>query len=86
MRKTAVAVSLMVLAFTAALWPFKSAQAYFDPGTGSLLVQSLIGALIAVGAGVGVFWDRVQTFFAGLKKKSREDDAANHHDNNAPSP
>lgn len=44
-----------------------SAQAYFDPGTGSLLIQALIGGLAAI----TVFWGRVKLFITSLFSSSK---------------
>ncbi len=39
-----------------------SANAYFDPGTGSLIIQALIGAMAAV----TVFWGQLRTYVRSL--------------------
>ena len=44
----------------------KSAQAYFDPGTGSMLVQALIASIAAVGVSFGLFRRRIKTFFSRI--------------------
>ncbi|MEX2746405.1 hypothetical protein AB3480_35630 [Rhizobium mongolense] len=36
------------------------AHAYLDPGTGSMLVQGLIGALAIGGATVSGYWNRIR--------------------------
>jgi hypothetical protein len=36
------------------------AYAYLDPGTGSLIVQSIIGAIAVGAASVSVFWTRLK--------------------------
>lgn len=61
-----VAVLAMSMLFT------NSAYAYIDPGTGSLIVQVIIAALVAIGASVGIFWNRVRSLFGWLlgRKKS----------------
>ena len=46
------------------------AHAYLDPGTGSILLQSLIGALAVGAAAVGTFYGRIRSFF--LRKKTPE--------------
>ncbi len=33
--------------------------AYLDPGTGSMLVQLLVGGVAAVGVTVRLYWDRI---------------------------
>jgi hypothetical protein len=37
-------------------------QAYLDPGTGSVAIQFLLGAAVAVLATVRLYWDRLRTF------------------------
>ena len=39
------------------------AQAYLDPGTGSLILQGIIGTVAAVAAVGGLYWARVKAFF-----------------------
>ena len=36
------------------------AYAYLDPGTGSLVIQMLVGALAGVGITLKVFWHRIK--------------------------
>lgn len=47
------------------------AFAYFDPGTGSMLIQIVVGAI----ATIAVFWRRVKTAITSWfgKKKTKED-------------
>ncbi len=33
---------------------------YLDPGSGSMIFQALIGALIGVGITVKIYWDRLK--------------------------
>ena len=45
--------------------------AYFDPGTGSLLLQGLVAALAAAGAATTVYWNKLKSLFQ--KKKNDKD-------------
>ena len=40
--------------------------AYIDPGTGSLIIQVLIGALVGGLVAAKIFWIKIKTFFKGL--------------------
>jgi hypothetical protein len=40
---------------------------YLDPGSGSLIVQAVIGAMAAAGVAIKLFWHRILRFL-GLKK------------------
>jgi len=45
------------------------AQAYLDPGTGSMLLSAVIGVVAAVGLGLKMFWYQV----VGLVRGRRHD-------------
>ena len=45
------------------------AQAYIDPGSGSIILQALLGALAAAGATVSIYWDKFKNFFKKDKDK-----------------
>ncbi len=45
---------------------------YLDPGTGSLVIQLLLGALLGIGLAVRIFWKRIKVLF----NKKPEADAA----------
>ena len=38
------------------------AWAYIDPGTGSMIVQSIIGAAVTAMVALGFYWNKVKTF------------------------
>ncbi len=46
------------------------AQAYLDPGTGSIILQATIGAIAGALVAVGAFWHRIKSF---LKRKNDGD-------------
>ena len=41
----------------------KTVSAYLDPGTGSMLIQILIGGIATAGFAVKVYWKKVKGFF-----------------------
>jgi hypothetical protein len=43
--------------------------AYLDPGTGSMLLQVILGGIAAVGVALKIFWHRIKLAI-GLGKKS----------------
>jgi len=62
------------------LIPQLSVLHYLDPGTGSLIVQLLLGTLLAIGLGVRIFWSRIKKVFnrksavASDSNQDKEDD------------
>ena len=52
---------------------FKTLFVYLDPGSGSLLVQLLIAAIVGILATVRLWKTRVQRMF-GIGEESEEDD------------
>ena len=45
---------------------------YIDPGTGSLIIQIIIGSFIGGLFMLKVFWRKVSAFFSGLFLKSKK--------------
>jgi hypothetical protein len=50
------------------------AYGYIDPGTGSLIIQSIIGAIAAIGVTMKLYWHKIKVFF--MSRKSNESSAA----------
>ena len=50
--------------------------AYLDAGTGSMLLQLLVGGIAAIGVAAKFYWRRVQKF---LRIRKDEPDAAESH-------
>jgi len=36
---------------------------YIDPGSGSIIFQAIIGALVGVGLGVKIYWEKLKLKF-----------------------
>ncbi len=53
-----------------------TAEAYLDPGTGSLMVQMAIGAVAAAGAAFTVYWHRIKALFGRSVETKRAEAAA----------
>lgn len=45
-----------------------SAFAYLDPGTGSMILQTILAAFLFIGTGIGIFWRRIKTYLKSFKK------------------
>ncbi len=69
-----VAVLAMSMLFT------NSAYAYIDPGTGSMIVQAIIAALVAIGASLGIFWNRVRSLFGRLLGRKNSEGKSSDED------
>ena len=46
---------------------------YLDPGSGSVLVQIIIGAVLGAGVAVRIFWSKIKTLFGGQMEKSQDE-------------
>ena len=56
-----------------------SAHAYLDPGTGSIILQAIIGAIAAAATFLKFYWHRVLKFL-GIKDKTTIDQKNNKVD------
>jgi hypothetical protein len=64
------------------LLPFQTLMilGYIDPGTGSIIIQALVAAVVGVGIAVKLFWHRILKFL-GIRKpiESNESDKAKNN-------
>ena len=49
-----------------------SAHAYLDPGTGSIILQAIVGAFAAFFSTLYIFWEKVKIFFRKVFKKDNK--------------
>ena len=49
-----------------------SAHAYLDPGTGSIILQAIVGAFAAFVSTLYIFWEKVKIFFRKVFKKKNK--------------
>ena len=65
---------MMISVFLSAFWsPTAGVLAYLDPGTGSFLIQLLIGAIVGAALVVKTYWHRIKNFFARNNKTAGQD-------------
>ena len=57
-----IRVLLPVTITLMAIFPV-SAHAYLDPGSGSMIIQSLIATALIVGTAIGAAWQQIKDFF-----------------------
>ena len=50
------------------------AFAYIDPGTGSIIIQMIIGGLVGTGIAVKVFWYRIKSALSPSFKRNNSDE------------
>lgn len=51
----------LIFLFFLISWP-RPSQAYLDPGTGSMILQITVGALLAAGYTIKVYWRKIVRF------------------------
>jgi len=57
------------------------AYAYLDPGSGSLIIQSIIGAAAALGVTIKLYWHKIKLKVSGRKAPESEIDPQNADSN-----
>lgn len=71
-RARAFYLSVLVLAFSFTVIPV--ANAYIDPGSGSFIIQMLVGAALGASLAIKVFWRRIVSFFTGRKRGGSDEE------------
>ena len=67
-------LNYLFLNIIAILLVVTNAYAYLDPGTGSFILQAIIGFLAAVSAGFLYYWTKIKNFFLKTFKKKNNDE------------
>ena len=65
MLRSAIFVLVVLVAFE------RPAAAYLDPGTGSMLLQALLGGVAAVAVIARLYWHRLSAVFRGKPQGSK---------------
>lgn len=66
----------MQLIILCALFTFSiDAQAYLDPGTGSMMLQVILGGIAAVGVAVKLYWHKLRAALGMSKKEKSKDES-----------
>lgn len=60
---------LILLGLICCIVPQK-ANAYLDPGTGSMIVQVIIASIVSVGCTLGIYKKKIIDFFTNKKDKN----------------
>lgn len=53
-----------------------SAHAYLDPGTGSLILQAVLGTIAAASVAIGAFWNRIRVFLERFRRGGKPESPA----------
>jgi len=59
---------ILITSFIYLLVSFSSAHAYLDPGTGSIIVQGILGLLAAIAVALKLYWHKFLRLI-GIRKK-----------------
>ena len=67
---------MRILTTIIGLLVFGDALAYLDPGTGSMLLQVILGGIAAVGVALKLYWHKLRAALGMAKKEEPEDESA----------
>lgn len=64
------------------LWTAQPAFAYLDPGTGTIIIQSIVGGIAAGTTFIAIYWSKFKGLVARLRGKDPEEMSEEPQDNN----
>ena len=73
-------LKLLTLIIACALMFPKSAHAYLDPGSGSYIIQLIIGAVLGAGFAVKMYWHKIKAKFIGSIRKTNDKNKSSDED------
>lgn len=69
-------LQILILYIISIIFYCTKAYAYLDPGTGSFILQAIIGFLAALSAGFLYYWTKLKNFFLKFFKKNNNNEKA----------
>jgi hypothetical protein len=66
---TAVVAAMCLIATVA------PAHAYLDPGSGSMIIQLILGAIAGAGVALKLYWNKIVYFFSRSQKEEKRDES-----------
>jgi hypothetical protein len=63
--------SLILVFYIYFIFLVNNAHAYLDPGTGSIILQALLGAIAATASYIIFYWNKVKIFFKKIFNKKK---------------
>ena len=63
---------ILIISFVFIVFFYNKAFAYLDPGTGSIILQALLGAVAAGATYCSIYWQKVKEFFSRKEKKKEK--------------
>ena len=66
-------MSKIIFSFFVYFSAISYAYAYIDPGTGSIILQALLGFIAAFLAGISFYWNRFKSFIKKIFKKDKNE-------------
>lgn len=46
---------------------------YLDPGSASIILQTILGAIAAIGTTIGIYWKKFKSFFTKFFKSKKKE-------------
>ena len=75
-------IKILPLSFISLFLTISSAHAYLDPGTGSIILQAIIGALAAIVVALKLYWHKFLVFLRIRKKINIDQNNDQEKENN----
>ncbi len=75
-------IKILPLSFISLFLSISSAHAYLDPGTGSIILQAIIGALAAIVVALKLYWHKFLVFLKIRKKINVDQNNDQEKENN----
>lgn len=68
---------LFIFSFILFIFSEVKTYAYLDPGTGSIILQAIIGAIAAISSFFYYYWNKVKKFINKFKKNKSSENKKN---------
>jgi prepilin signal peptidase PulO-like enzyme (type II secretory pathway) len=71
---TGTLMSLLTLGLLFRGFFVSDAYAYIDPGSGSMFIQVIVGALVGVGVAIKMYWEKIKFKLSTIRSTKSENE------------
>ena len=81
MKRMTMLLGAYALPVVLVFLPDQPFHGYLDAGSGSIILQAVIGVVVGALVAIKIFWHQIKAFFVGLFSRSRGGNGADTGDN-----
>ena len=71
LKKSLKFLRIIILGLTTNIFFISKSFAYIDPGTGTIIIQAIIGLIATISTTIYIYFQEIKSFFKNLKNRKK---------------